>query len=858
MAVVTSAAFSRVNFDIVSRTHRNGNAVKAAAYNLCGRLEIAGTHYDFSRKANEHQAHAIMLPPGAPPHFAEAGALWRAAEAAERRTDAQVARQVLISIPRECPPELRLDLLKVIAAPWVSEGAAVQLDVHAPPASDGNEQPHGHIQITLRRVSDDGLAKTKAREWNLAFREDDGRAERQRIADRMNLFMTAHCIAASVDFRSFADQGLDCTPQPNRSRPSALAAANARAAAAAEEVIAITAQLAERQRTRHAVVAVQPFDRPHGSATTLPDSCPVTAIPTAQEGRTRANGGSEASAYLPVSEPSGPTSFEATAQQAASTRRESAIHQQQETTMAARASRARRTAPSTPLTEPWMRHRGGHDALSDQLRAAAICSYERWAEKKPELAKRHDVSDYVSYVQDQHQDRNQGRPRNNNAADVAEELNAFAPAAADGRDVRRRTHLANLLAGIYEQPVELAGLVEGVQQDRSARTTTLYLSGGSSHLVDHGDWLEHRGPLTEEVANAAAAVAAAHGWQCVSIKGTAEYKDAIASACALREPPIQSDHTLSYTAAERVAQALRERAAAAVPSLNMAEVRQIAAIDPAAAACVVLDGAEARARAALSARPRGSTDPAEMARPRIADLIARRDQALADAREAVAATAAHRQAHGWTARLLDPAVRRRQVAMDDEAARLEREARLLDRGHGSVVSAIKKEARKQASSTAAAIEDWKWSKLVRAAVAELAHVERTRAAISAGDQGVIAAASRGDLRGAGTAAVAWEAARVQAITDAQNGLVDPRSLAILALYAAEQSTADPAALAYARTATAAAIAADPDTIEAAARGHIHAALAAGQQWKTAQDKRTAEQRRQRPTAALNETNKYGA
>jgi type IV secretion system protein TrbL len=55
--------------------------------------------------------------------------------------------------------------------------------------------------------------------------------------------------------------------------------------------------------------------------------------------------------------------------------------------------------------EPWMVQAGGFGALSGEHQASAQRSYERWAEEKPELAARHGLEDYVSYVQEKQAER---------------------------------------------------------------------------------------------------------------------------------------------------------------------------------------------------------------------------------------------------------------------------------------------------------------------------------------------------------------------------------------------------------------------------------------------------------------------
>ena len=60
----------------------------------------------------------------------------------------------------------------------------------------------------------------------------------------------------------------------------------------------------------------------------------------------------------------------------------------------------RRLAEKLQLPEPWMNLTGGLQGLSDEHRQSAEQSYERWSEKNPTAAARHDLADYVHYVQD--------------------------------------------------------------------------------------------------------------------------------------------------------------------------------------------------------------------------------------------------------------------------------------------------------------------------------------------------------------------------------------------------------------------------------------------------------------------------
>ena len=55
----------------------------------------------------------IMLPPHAPPEFADRNTLWNSAEAQEKQWNSQLARRFVLAIPREIPPEQYADQNKL-------------------------------------------------------------------------------------------------------------------------------------------------------------------------------------------------------------------------------------------------------------------------------------------------------------------------------------------------------------------------------------------------------------------------------------------------------------------------------------------------------------------------------------------------------------------------------------------------------------------------------------------------------------------------------------------------------------------------------------------------------------------------
>ena len=161
-------AFARARY--IGRS-TGGVAVCSAAYNAREAItdERTGELYYFKhRDAPEH--HELLLPEGADAKFADSSALWNAAEAAEKRKDAQVARELVIALPAnsELSDEDRLELVRSFAeAHFVSKGLAVQLDVHGPHVGDEEKETanhHAHLLVTTRRIEGDHLSAKKARD----------------------------------------------------------------------------------------------------------------------------------------------------------------------------------------------------------------------------------------------------------------------------------------------------------------------------------------------------------------------------------------------------------------------------------------------------------------------------------------------------------------------------------------------------------------------------------------------------------------------------------------------------------------------------------------------------------------------
>ncbi|WEK02650.1 MAG: Ti-type conjugative transfer relaxase TraA [Candidatus Sphingomonas phytovorans] len=195
---------------VISRA-AGSSAVAAAAYRSASRLhdQRLDRHHDFSNKAGVIHSE-VMLPDGAPEHLADREKLWNAVEAAEKRIDAQLAREIEFAIPRELDQAEGIRLARAfVRAEFVDRGMIADLNVHWDIGADGEARPHAHVMLTLRDVGEDGFGR-KNRDWN---RTDLLERWRERWAEHANRRLAELDIDARIDHRSLEAQGIDLEPQ---------------------------------------------------------------------------------------------------------------------------------------------------------------------------------------------------------------------------------------------------------------------------------------------------------------------------------------------------------------------------------------------------------------------------------------------------------------------------------------------------------------------------------------------------------------------------------------------------------------------------------------------------------------------
>ncbi|WP_415522202.1 LPD7 domain-containing protein [Gluconobacter oxydans] len=236
----------------------------------------------------------------------------------------------------------------------------------------------------------------------------------------------------------------------------------------------------------------------------------------------------------------------------------------------------------------WMAGADGYAALPDHLKASARRSYDRWKARQVEEGKKagdiFSLHDYIDYVQGRRRDdRGWGFERPDDEANAIrrapeptpEIADSDAPPApdapqddpddmpeSDGWD-RESRFRARLLAGHYKisesslTPEQVAAISK-IRIDRNRGVATIELHTGDV-FEDFGDRIVSPRDPSPETAAQLAQAAVLHGWSNVQLTGTPAYRDEVAIALSLLEPPVSHDWKLSRAAQERLDAALAER-----------------------------------------------------------------------------------------------------------------------------------------------------------------------------------------------------------------------------------------------------------------------------------------------------------
>lgn len=220
----------------ITQRSKRQSAVAGAAYQSG---ESLFSEYDQKRKSYTEKRGIIyteiMLPPNAPPEYADRGTLWNAVEAVEKQWNSQLARRFVVTFPREVPAEQYPDMIREYCNEhFVSKGMCCDLAIHDPDPPGHN--PHCHIMLTMRAMDEKGKWLPKSRkvydldangerirlpsgnwkshkedtvDWNEQYHAEEWRHGWELV---QNKYLELAGSPERVDMRSYERQGLDKIP----------------------------------------------------------------------------------------------------------------------------------------------------------------------------------------------------------------------------------------------------------------------------------------------------------------------------------------------------------------------------------------------------------------------------------------------------------------------------------------------------------------------------------------------------------------------------------------------------------------------------------------------------------------------
>ena len=222
--------------NIISRG-KGKSAVASAAYISGEKIknEWDGVTHDYTKKQGVISKE-IYLPDHAPEEYKDRKTLWNSVELFEKNSNAQLARNFIISLPKELNIEENKKMIEeYIQTNFVKEGMIVDLAIHDE-SREGNQNIHAHIMTIVRPINEDGTwvqkskkeyildekgekvlnknGKPKTRKVELTTWNDKGNVEkwRENFSNLCNKYLERAGAEKRVDHRSFKRQGIKQIP----------------------------------------------------------------------------------------------------------------------------------------------------------------------------------------------------------------------------------------------------------------------------------------------------------------------------------------------------------------------------------------------------------------------------------------------------------------------------------------------------------------------------------------------------------------------------------------------------------------------------------------------------------------------
>lgn len=234
--VIKMADSFHFSVNIISRG--KGKSVVASAAYISGekiKNEWDGVTHDYTRKQGVISKE-IFLPDHAPKEYKDRKTLWNSVELFEKNSNAQLARNFIISLPKELSIEENKKMIEeYIQTNFVKEGMIVDLAIHDE-SREGNQNIHAHIMTIVRPINEDGTwgqkskkeyildekgekilnknGKPKTRKVELTTWNDKVNVEkwRENFSDLCNKYLERAGAEKRVDHRSFKRQGIKQIP----------------------------------------------------------------------------------------------------------------------------------------------------------------------------------------------------------------------------------------------------------------------------------------------------------------------------------------------------------------------------------------------------------------------------------------------------------------------------------------------------------------------------------------------------------------------------------------------------------------------------------------------------------------------
>ena len=224
------------NISMISRG-KSKSAVASAAYISCEKIknEWDGVTHDYHNKKGLLHSEIFLLE-NIPKEFQNRRFLWNSVELNEKASNAQLARNFIIALPKELSFEENKKLItEFIQENFVSKGMIADLAIHDE-SNEGNNNIHAHIMTTLRPINEKGQwqakskkeyilddegnkilnknGKPKTRKVELTDWNNKGNAEkwRESFAEICNIYLERNNLEKRVDHRSFERQGIEEIP----------------------------------------------------------------------------------------------------------------------------------------------------------------------------------------------------------------------------------------------------------------------------------------------------------------------------------------------------------------------------------------------------------------------------------------------------------------------------------------------------------------------------------------------------------------------------------------------------------------------------------------------------------------------